>query len=122
MADGLKVEVNDREVKAALKQLGYDIDHMRTAHLRAGQAVAKVARSRARVKTGRMRDAILVRANADGVTIENHIPYAVYQDKGTRYIKGNQFMSGALDIAQAEVEAIYRRAVDDAVRRAGGGA
>jgi HK97 gp10 family phage protein len=60
--------------------------------------IVQEARARARVDTGAMRDSItywVEGSPVDSGYAECTVPYAAYQEFGTRYISPNYFMTGA---------------------------
>lgn len=55
-------------------------------------------------KTGLMHNSTIDRVVGDMGSVEVQVPYAVFQDEGTRYIEGKHFMEGGLSDATSEVE------------------
>lgn len=69
----------------------------------AGDRAVKLAQSRAKVRTGMMRDYTMVTAaTANSVTVSAQMPYSGFLDQGTRYIAADHWFSGAIDQEGAE--------------------
>lgn len=72
-----------------------------------GQAIA---RARARVRTGRMRDRLEWQGRTDN--LEAGAPYTPYMEFGTRYVRAQPMLGPAADAMDAAVPAEYDREFD----------
>lgn len=113
---GLTVSVQGAaELRAALRAIPVRLGRTADANAKAGRLVVAEARRRAPVRTGRLRNSIRAKVTAAEVVVGSDVPYAVYQDQGTRYIRPTYFLSGAQSRVQGQITAVYeeflRRAV-----------
>jgi HK97 gp10 family phage protein len=65
------------------------------------------ARSEAPVRTGKLRASIGWMRIAEGFKIFAEVPYAVYQEFGTRYIKAKLFMTRAWQVIVTRWEELF---------------
>ncbi len=72
--------------------------YQKVIHAQIGQPLIDRARSRARVRTGRLRNSIRLRTTEERVEIDagQGIDYAVYQHYGTRHMTGTLFLTEPL--------------------------
>jgi hypothetical protein len=77
------------------------------------------ARAGAPVRTGELVTSIAIRdVTPTGGELAATAPHAVYQDRGTRYVKGRRFMQRGADAIERAAEPTYRKWLDGAVERA----
>ena len=61
------------------------------------ESIAEMARALAPVKSGRLRDSIIVETEADGATVSTDVPYSVFQEFGTSHVPAHPFMTPAAE-------------------------
>jgi HK97 gp10 family phage protein len=74
-------------------------------------AIETEAKAYAPFKTGLLQNAIYVMMSREGIEVSCNVPYAVYQEFGTRYIEARHFIEQAIfnhngEIRQAIIDAI----------------
>jgi len=75
--------------------------------------IAEMAKDTCPVKTGRLRDSIVVEVEENGVAIKATVDYALFQEFGTKYIPGQYFMTNAYDSYVPLIESrIYEEIYD----------
>jgi len=116
-ASGIKVKGYKAGIKA-LQAIGVPNDEIKAAGNRAGEVVAREARSLVPVRTGKLRNSIKVNNALKNVTIkagnERSIPYAnpIHWGWFKRNIKPQPFFVKALGITRDEVYQNYYRTLD----------
>lgn len=75
---------------------------------RLGQTGQKVARARARVRTGEMRNRIEYQSRIN--TLESAAPWTRFHEFGTRYIDAQPMLTPAFDVMADQVGDEYERA------------
>lgn len=72
--------------------------YQKVIHGQIGQPLIQRARSRARVRTGRLRNSIQLRTTEEAVEVDagQGIDYAVFQHYGTRHMAGTRFLTAPL--------------------------
>lgn len=90
---------------------------------RLASKVAAEARRRAPVRTGRLRSGITVGVVGGRAVVRSVVPgrpYNVFQEEGTRYMRGRRFMAGAVaSLSDGEIRRISEQAVDTSLWAAG---
>jgi HK97 gp10 family phage protein len=89
-------------------------------HQQAGNIVARSARSKAPTRTGRLRNSISATTTGSGATVTAGVPYARFQNYGTRFVRARRFMDNALDDNVDRVLDVYDREVDKQLDRVKG--
>jgi len=116
-ASGIKVKGYKAGIKA-LQAIGVPNDEIKAAGNRAGEVVAREARTLVPVRTGKLRNSIKVNNALKNVTIkagnERSIPYAnpIHWGWFKRNIKPQPFFVKALGITRDEVYRNYYRTLD----------
>jgi hypothetical protein len=116
-ASGIKVKGYKAGIKA-LQAIGVPNDEIKAAGNRAGEVVAREARTLVPVRTGKLRNSIKVNNALKNVTIkagnERSIPYAnpIHWGWFKRNIKPQPFFVKALGITRDEVYQNYYRTLD----------
>lgn len=98
-ASKVTLKLNDSAVKTVIGGASAAAAK-RAAQKTAGRAERNVVAS-GRVRTGRMARGYRVTSErntslAPSATVHNVMPYAIYQEKGTRYIRGGRFLERAV--------------------------
>ena len=94
--------------------------HVQEAMRFEAEAMKNVARARCPVRTGRLRDSIYVKVRNWVIRLGAAVPYAVYQEFGTRRIRGSRFLSNAVELRMPVLFNRINRATSQAIREAGG--
>jgi len=94
--------------------------HVQEAMQFEAEAMKNVARSRCPVRTGRLRDSIYAEVQDWIIRLGAVVPYAVYQEFGTRYIRPRRFLRNALELRMPVLVNRLNGAVNQAMREAGG--
>lgn len=81
-----------------------------------GMAIRDDAKANAPVKTGRMRDLIILRDTPTGVEIVGCAPYTGYQELGTRYIEPRLFITKAFNAHERILGWKIQQAIIDSFR------
>jgi len=84
------------------------------------EAMKNVARARCPVRTGRLRDSIYAKVRNWSIRLGAAVPYAVYQEFGTRYVRARRFLRNAVEVRMPVLVNRINRAIDQAIREAGG--
>lgn len=84
------------------------------------EAMKNVARARCPVRTGRLRDSIYAKVRSWVIRLGAAVPYAVYQEIGTRRIRGRHFLRNAVELRMPVLVNRINRAIDQAMKEAGG--
>jgi len=93
--------------------------HVQEAMGLEGEVMKNVARARCPVRTGRLRDSIYVKVQDWTIRLGAAVPYAVYQEFGTRYIRARRFLSNALEFRMPVLVNRIDHVISQAVREAG---
>ena len=109
------------ELRQKLSQLDDGLKrHVQEAMRFEAEAMKNVARARCPVRTGRLRDSIYARVRDWVIRLGAAVPYAVYQEFGTRRIRGRRFLSNAVKLRMPVLFNRINRAISQAIREAGG--
>jgi HK97 gp10 family phage protein len=84
------------------------------------ETMKNVARARCPVRTGRLRDSIYAKVRNWVVRLGATVPYAVYQEFGTRYIRARRFLTNAVELRMPLLINRINHAVNQAIKEAGG--
>jgi len=109
------------ELRQKLSQLDSGLRlHVQEAMQSEAEAMKNVARSRCPVRTGRLRDSIYARVQDWIIRLGAAVPYAVYQEFGTRYIRARRFLSDAVELGMPVLVNRLDGAINQAIREVGG--
>jgi HK97 gp10 family phage protein len=84
------------------------------------EAMKNVARDRCPVRTGRLRDSIYARVWDWVIRLGAAASYTVYQEFGTRYVRGRRFLRNSVEVRMPVLVNRLSRVIDQAIREAGG--
>jgi HK97 gp10 family phage protein len=105
------VQQNLRRVRS-----GYGRER-RNIHKAIGQPVLIRARQRARVRTGRLRSSIQLRATEAELEIEAGADYAGFQHWGTKYMSGTHYLTEPLRELESKLVHDYQKLTDRFIDR-----
>ena len=109
------------ELRQKLSQLDDGLKrHVQEAMQFEAKAMQNVARARCPVRTGRLRDSIYVKVQNWIIELGAAVPYAVYQEFGTRFIRARRFLSNAVELRMPVLVNRLNGAINQAIREAGG--
>lgn len=114
-----------KELRRALKRMDADLKDLTRINKSAAEIVARTARERAPVLTGRLRNTIKVGATRTRGTVSagnrGNVPYAgpIHFGWPQRNISPQPFIYDALDERRSEVVELYQTRVADLVTRVG---
>jgi len=83
-----------------------------------GEAMKNMARARCPVRTGRLRDSIYAKVEGWIMQLGATVPYAIYQEFGTRYIQARRFLSNAVELRIPLLINRINLAINQAIRKA----
>jgi len=106
-----KMNIADREITIRVHRVLYDL----------GVSIRNLAKALAPVKTGRLRISIFMNIVGWVVRIGATVPYAVFQEFGTRYIMAKRFLRTAIEAYQDQVVPRIREAIQEAIESVRGG-
>lgn len=88
--------------------------YQKVIHSQIGQPIIQRARSRARVRTGRLRNSVELRSTEEAVEIDagRGIDYAVFQHYGTRHMTGTRFLTEPLQELEDRLVRDYQQLTD----------
>jgi len=69
-----------------------------------GAIIRDDAKANAPVKTGKLRDLIMMRETPTGVEVVEAAPYAVYQEFGTKFIQPRHFLTTAFKLRHPAIK------------------
>jgi HK97 gp10 family phage protein len=84
------------------------------------ETMQNVARTRCPVRTGRLRDSIYAEVRDWIIRVGVAVPYAVYQEFGTRFIRARRFLSNAVELRMPVLVNRLNGAINQAIGEAGG--
>jgi len=93
--------------------------HVQEAMQFEAEAMQNVARARCPVRTGRLRDSIYGEVQDWIIRLGAAVPYAVYQEFGTRFIRASRFLSNAVELRMPVLFNRLNGAINQAIREAG---
>lgn len=99
------------DFRSRLTQYARSMDRRKEKALdKVGSVGQRVARTRARKRTGRMRAEIVWNDQAD--RLEAHAPYTKYHEHGTRYVRARPMFEPAEQAMRVRLEGEFRDAFD----------
>lgn len=108
------------ELRQKLSQLDEDLKrHVQEAMQFEAETMKNVARAGCPVRTGRLRDSIYAKVEDWIIRLGAAVPYAVYQEFGTRYIRARSFLSNAVELRMPSLVNRLNGAINQAIREAG---
>ena len=108
------------ELRQKLSQLGDGLKrHVQDAMEFEAETMQNVARAHCPVRTGRLRDSIYAKVQNWIIQLGAAVPYAVYQEFGTRYIRPRRFLSNAVELRMPVLFNRLNGAINQAIREAG---
>ena len=84
------------------------------------EAMQNMARARCPVRTGRLRDSIYAEVQDWIIELGAAVPYAVYQEFGTRFIRARRFLSNAVELRMPVLVNSLNGAINQAIEETGG--
>lgn len=113
-----------KELRRALTRMGADVKDLTRIHKEAAEDVARVARERAPVRSGRLRKSVKARATRTRGTVQaggGAVVYAgpIHFGWPKRNIEPQPFIYDALDERRDEVIGRYEERIAELVRRVG---
>jgi HK97 gp10 family phage protein len=81
-----------------------------------GVKMRNMARQRAPMRTGRLRDSIFSRVQGWELKFGAKAPYAEFQEFGTRYIPPRLFLTQAVNQYDSQLELLLATAIEEAIR------
>jgi hypothetical protein len=117
MADGMRVQLLGGDTLArTTAAAAAELADLSAPGRAAGALLAARAAAFAPRRTGRLAGSIRVaRFGPDGAEVATAVPYASFQEYGTRWVRPKFYMARALDTAADPVTDTYAAAVDRAV-------
>jgi HK97 gp10 family phage protein len=107
------------ELRQKLSQLDDGLKrHVQEAMQFEAEAMKNVAKASCPVRTGRLRDSIYAKVQNWIIRLGAAVPYAVYQEFGTRYIRGRCFLSKAVEVRMPVLVNRLNSVIDQAIREA----
>jgi len=94
--------------------------HVQDAMQFEAETMQNVARAYCPVRTGRLRDSIYSKVQNWIIELGAAVPYAFYQEFGTRFVRPRRFLSNAVELRMPSLVNRLNGAINQAIREAEG--